>query len=423
MSVVTMFANTSESYQQEVLEEVQSIKENNAPGFNAFRTKIQKRKAGEKGLKITYDNIIAGGHSTPTSLKPDWNEPVADEEIASYVYPIRYRLPMIFDHGLIRDYKNRIPSAGNSLRRKLKNKLIAALKRLNRAFYSDGSGAVAYSTSSISALGSSSMNGDTTPATSAGHTKGTKWLKKNNWYQAINTSTGQPRGLFQVTAEGASSCTINLVSGTVSSGDPIVDVNTYNGYFRGLAWLISNVNRVIQAVSTTDFPDLNSYGIDLAGAPLTFSIIEDLLAGLRIKNNAQVKDGKVLFLPPGQESVLRKSGQNLRVYNDASNVVKGISEDIDFGTNLTAILDADMDEDRTYAVAYNEFGMLEEMELDELSMDDLEWHQLMGANNSGSERYQRGIGWDGNLYRRGTALSSAFIYRASVTGVKTQATV
>lgn len=265
------------------------------------------------------------------------------------------------------------------------------------------------------------MNCDTTPATTAGHTKGGVWLKKNNWYQAINTSTGLPRGLFQVTAEGKTSVTVNLVSGAISSGDPIVDLNTYNGYMRGLAHLISSTNRVVQAVNTADFPDLNSYGIDLALSPVTFSIVEDLLTGLRIRNNSNIKSGKLFFLPLGQESVFRKSAQNLRLYSENSNVVKGIQEDVDFGTNLSVILDADMDEDRGYAVAYAEFGMLEEMELDEMSMDGNEWHQLLGANNSGSERYQRGIGWDGNIYRRGNADTSAFFYRASVTGVKTQA--
>lgn len=423
MSVVNMFANTSEQYQQQVVSDFQTLKENNAPGWNTFRNNVSKRKVGEKGLKVVLSNITSGGHSTPTATRPDWNEPVADEDLAMYVYPVRYRLPMLFDHGLLRDAKNKIPSAPGIMKNRLENKTTAALKRLERAFYLDGKGSVAYSTTTTTALGSQSMNGDTTPATTAGHTKGTKWLVKNNWYQAINESTGLPRGLFQVTAVGATSCTINVVSGTISSGDPIVDVNTYNGFFRGLAWLISKSNRTIQGVNTADVPDLNSWGIDLAGAPLSFNYIEDMLTGLKIRNNDANKNGKVIFIPPGQSSVLRKSAQNFRVYNDGSNVVKGISEDIDFGSNITAIAPADLDEDRVYACVYNEFGMLEEMELDEMTMDGQFWHQLMGANNTGSERYQAGIGWDGNFYRKGNAQSSAYLYRASVTGVYGQTSV
>lgn len=424
MSVVTMFANTSESYQQAVQEEIQTIKEHNAPGFNAFRSKVSKRKAGEKGIKIVYDNLISGGHSTPTAARPDWNEPTADEEIASYVYPVRYRLPMFFDHGLIRDYKNKTASAPAAMRRKLKNKLTQALKRLNRAFYGSGDGTLAFSTSNITAVGSSAtMNCDTTPATTAGHTKGGVWLKKNCYYHAINASTNEPRGLVLVTAEGKTSVTVTLISGSVSSGDPICDVGTWNGWMRGLAHLISPTNRVVQGVNTADFPDLNSFGIDLAGAPFTFATVEDLCTGIKIRNNDGNKSGKILFATPGQESVVRKSAQNLRVYNDGSNVARGIAEDADFGSNLNVVLDADNDEDRLYAASYSEFGMLEEMELDEMSVDGQSWHMLLGANNAGSDRYQRAIGWDGNVFRRGNANSSGVVYRASVTGVYGQATV
>lgn len=423
MGVAVMFPNASDDFVQSVDKQKDTIKEMNANGFNTFRNNVTKRKAGEKGLKIDFDNLLAGGHSTPTATRPDWNEPTVDEQLAAYVYPVRYRLPMIFDWGLLRDYNNGLAQAGYSLARKLMGYTKIATKRLNRAFYGTGDGALAYSTSTISALGSATMNCDTTPAASAGHTKGATWLTKGNYYQAINTSTGLPRGLFTVTTPGKTSCVITLISGTISSGDPVVDVNTYNGYFRGLAWLISNTNRTIQGINTADVPEFNSYGIDLAGAPLSFATAEDLFTGLSIRGNDGKKNGKVLFMPNGQASVLRKSAQNLRVYNDGSNVAHGIHEDVDFGNNTTVVLDADMDEDRVYAAVYAEFGMLEEQPLDVIDFDKQEWRMLMGANNSGSERYQRGIGWDGNLYRKGNALSSAFIKRASVTGVLTQATV
>jgi hypothetical protein len=422
-NVVTMFANTSEAYQQQVVGDFQYTREYEAIGWNTFRNNLDKRKAGEKGLKLLYDNIIQGGHSTPTALRPDWNEPTVNEQLAAYVYPVRYRLPMIFDHGTLRDYKNRNQIGADALKRTVLGAEIAALKRLNRAFYGVGDGALAFSTSAITAIGSSTMNCDTTPSTSPGHTKGAKWLEKNQWYQAINVSTGLPRGLFQVTAPGSTSCTVNLVSGAISSGDPIVNVNTYNGFFRGLGWLISETNRTIQGINTADNPDFNSYGIDLAGAPLTFAAFEDLRVGLQIRNNNGKKAGLVFFLPPGQSSVLRKSAQNLRMYNSGDNVAKGIMEDVDFGSNTNAVVDADMDEDRVYAAVYPEFGMLEEMPLDVMDMDGNEWHQLMGANNSGSDRYQRGIGWDGNFFRKGNAMSSAYIFRGSTTGVLTQATI
>lgn len=424
MSVATMFANADPAYIQQTAERIDTIKEENARGWNTFRQNVTKTKAGEKGIKKVYKNLTNGGHSTPTATNPDWNEPVTQEYLASYVYPVRYRLPMIVDWAIIRDFKiNKTNASANVLRDTLMNTTTAALKRLNRAFYGTGDGALGYSLSALSVGNAQTMNGDTTPAASPGHTKGTAWLRKNNFYHAINTSTGVPRGLIMVTVEGKTSCTVNVVSGTVASGDPLVDVNTYQGFFRGLGFLISNTSRTIQGINTADNPDFNSYGIDLAGAPLTFATIEDLMTGLSIRNNNGKKTGRVFFLPIGQSSVLRKSAQNLRVYNDGSNVVKGIAEDVDFGNNLNVVLDADLDEDRGYAAAYDEFGMLEDYALNDIDDDGQEWRMILGANNSGSERRQRGIGWDGNFYRDGNAMSSAFFKRASVTNVLTQASI
>jgi hypothetical protein len=425
MSVATMFANADPLYIQDVEAKVQKVKEENAPGFNTFRNNVQKSKHGEKGLKLNYENMTTGGHSTPTATNPDWNEPVAEEYLSSYVYPVRYRLPMIVDWAIIRDFKiNKTNASANVLKNKLMLTTEAALKRLERAFYGTGDGALGYSLSALSVGNAQTLNGDTTPAASAGHTKGTSWLRKNNFYHAINTSTGLPRGVFMVTVEGKTSCTVNVISGTIASGDPFVDLNTYQGYFRGLAFLISNTSRTIQAINTADNPDFNSFGVDLAGAPLTFATVEDLMTGLTIRNNdGNKKTGKVFFLPIGQASVLRKSAQNLRVYQNGSNVVKGIAEDVDFGNNLNVIMPADLDDDRGYAAAYDEFGMLEDYPLNDIDDDGQEWRMILGANNSGSERRQRGIGWDGNLYRRGNAMSSAFFKRASVTNVLTQASI
>lgn len=420
MAVKLMFSNASDSYIQAVEDKINTVKEFNAPTFNAVRGRLSKKKAGEKGIKIVYDELISGGHSTPTAMRPDYNEPVADGEFASYVYPTRYRLPIKIDHGILRDIAAKSKPAADKLARKLTNKTLQAIKRLNRNMYGDGSGALAFSASNITAVGSASMNCATTPAATFGQTKGGMWLLKDNWYQAINAATGLPRGLFQVTVQGRTSVTINLVAGAVSSGDPIVDVNTYNGWFRGFAHLISGTSRNVQGINTADYPDMNSTELDLSGAPFTFSVVEDICTMLRIRNNGDEKSGKVMFMSPGQESVVRKSAQNLRVYNDGSNVARGIQENVDFGTNLNVVLDADCDEDRVYAIAYEEFGMLEEQPLGDMDYDGQTWHQLLGANNAGSDTYTKAIGWDGNIYRKGNAMTSALVKRASITGVRTQ---
>jgi hypothetical protein len=423
MSTVVFFSTLEEGKIQTVVKEMQETREREALTFNAMRGRLEKRKAGEKGLKFTYLTEFPGGHSTPTALQPDYNEPVAPEMIAGYVYPVRYRLPAIFDHAVLRDFKNGSENAFFDLKDLLGKYMEAAGKRMNRAAILDGKGSLAYSTSTITALGSATMNGDTTPAVSAGHTKGTKWLEKNNFYHAINETTGLPRGFFKVTTPGKISCTINLLSGTISSGDVIVDVNTYNGYMRGLAWLVSPANRTIQGVNSANNADFNSNGYDLANATISAASVDDIKTGLQIRNNkAGARNGKVIFIAPGLLGVLRKQGQNLRVYNDGYNIVQGIAESFKAGDSVF-VEDSDMDEDRAYFVMYSEFGMLEEMALDVMDIDGQKYHQLMGANNSGSDRYQHAIGWDGNMYRKANAMGSAVLYRASVTGNQRQVDV
>jgi len=287
-------------------------------------------------------------------------------------------------------------------------------------FYGDGSGALAYAATTTTTPGSQTVNFETTASTSPGHTKGAKWLEKSHYYNAINAATGVIRGTFYVATEGSSSAVIVLVSGSITSGDPITDVNSYNKYFRGLGHLISAANRIVQGLNTADFPDLNSYGIDLNGLPLTAAVIEQLKAGLQIGNNdVNARNGLVAYTPPGQMSSLRKQGQNLRSYINGDNIVRGIAERFEAGDSVW-IEDADMDEDRQYYVNYDEFLMVEEHPLDVINIDGNEWRMILGANGSGSGRYQRAIGWRGNIARRGNAMASAYVYRASLTGISTQ---
>src|ERR1041385_2584612 len=137
-------------------------------------------------------------------------------------------------------------------------------KRMNQYFYGTGNGAVAYSASTITTLGTQTLSGTTTAATTPGQTKGTMWLGEAETYQAINASTGAVRGTFTVTTPSATSCTINLLSGTISSGDPIVIQGSYQLAMRGLGWLISDQNRVLQGLDTSVFPDLNAPVVDLS---------------------------------------------------------------------------------------------------------------------------------------------------------------
>jgi hypothetical protein len=417
---VAFFDNLSDAVKQKVQAEMMTIKEYNTPGFSSFRRRTPKKKVGEKGYRIGYWANLPGGHTAYVPTDSDFNEPVPPQSVSSYVFPTRYALPMMFDEAVIEDFNNGDAEAFISLKQVLMLYMTSASKRMNRMFYGDGTGAVAYSATTTTLPGSQSCSFETTASTSPGHTKGAKWLEKNHYYDAINASTGAIRGTFYVVTEGSSSATINVVVGTVSSGDPIVDRNSYNKYFRGLGHLISAANRIVQGLNTADYPDLNSYGIDLNGLPMTSAVIEQLKAGLQIGNNsADSRNGLVVYTPPGQMSSLRKQGANLRSYINGDNIVRGIAERFEAGDTVF-IEDADMDEDRQYYVNYDEFLMIEERPLDVINIDGNEWRMILGANGSGSGRYQRAIGWRGNIARRGNAMASAYVYRASLTGISTQ---
>lgn len=417
---VAFFDNLSDAVKQKVQTEMMTIKEYNTPGFSSFRRRTPKKKIGEKGYRIGYWANLPGGHTAYTPTDSDFNEPIPPQSVSSYVFPTRYALPMMFDEAVIEDFNNGDADAFVSLKNVLMLYMTAAAKRMNRMFYGDGSGALAYSASTITTPGSNTLTGETAASTSPGHTKGVKWLEKNHYYDAINASTGAIRGTFYVTTEGASSCTITLVAGSITSGDPITDRNSYNKYFRGLGHLISAANRIVQGLNTADYPDLNSYGVDLAGLPLTAAVVEQIKAGLQIGNNSPgSRNGLVVYTPPGQMSSLRKQGANLRSYVGSDNIVRGIAERFEAGDTVF-IEDADMDEDRQYYVNYDEFLMIEERPLDVINIDGNEWRMILGANGSGSGRYQRAIGWRGNIARRGNAMASAYVYRASITGISTQ---
>lgn len=417
---VAFFENLSEGVRQQVSSEMATIKEYNTPGFSSFRRRTMKKRIGEKGYRISYWDSLPGGHTAYNAADSDFNEPIPASQLSSYVFPTRYALPMMFDEAVIEDFNNGSEGAFITLKQVLMQYITSASKRMNRMFYGDGTGSVAYSATTTTVLGSQSLSGETTAAVGPGHTKGTTWLEKNHYYNAINASTGAIRGTFYVTVEGASSCTVVMTSGTVTSGDPIVDVNSYNKYFRGLGHLISAANRNVQGVNTANYPALNSNGVDLNGLPLTAAVVEQVKAGLQIRNNNPAKrNGLVVYTPPGQMSSLRKQGANLRSYVGGDDIVRGIAERFEAGDSVF-IEDADMDEDRQYYVNYDEFMMIEERPLGVIDIDGNEWRMILGANGSGSGRYQRAIGWRGNIARRGNALASSYLYRASTTGIQTQ---
>jgi len=419
------FTNIGDLKREDVDPRVRQYFENHAPGYNSFKKQTATHELTDKGYRIAMYVQRPGGHTAFLPSASDFNAAVSPQTQSMYIFPTHYALPMVWQGNAIRalnrDTKNNLQSFMDVL----KLYTDTATKRIEMMFYGDGSGALAYSSSTISSLGSATLNCTTAAAATPGQTKGARRLESNGAiYNAINTSTGAIRGTFTVTTMGASSCTINVISGTISSGDPIVDANSYNRWFRGLGWIISDQNRTLQGLSTASYPDLNAPVVDLAGAVLTPAAFENIKATLMTRNNDETAENSLsAYITPGQFSVLKKQGYSLGWYDrsgSGGDTVKGVAKNYQDG-DTTFIRAADQDEDRVYLVKNDCVGSWEEMPFGEYNFDAQNWRMILGSNQTGSDNYQRAIGictQIGITYPRGTA----FIKRASLSGVVTQVT-
>lgn len=418
------FSNLPDLKKQDVHEMVQSFFENNAPGYHGFTKAADTYPITDKGYRLAYHTRRPGGHTGYVPSASDFNAAVPMQTQSMYVFPVGYALPMIWQGNAIRAFQKDQGNNLQSLLTIMKLYTETATKRLNQMFYGDGSGALAFSSSTINSTGVATMNCTTAAAATPGQTKGAVRLEEGHTYNAINASSGAIRGTFTVTVPGKTSCTVNVTSGTISSGDPIVDANSYARYMRGLGHLISDQNRVLQGLNSANFPDLNAPVLDLNGTTLTPAAMETIKSQVNTRNNTEDAEASlVAFITHGQFSALRKQGYNLGFYLRSAgegDTVKGVAKRYEDGDTVF-IRDSDMDEDRVYLCQLTQYKMFEEMPFGEFDLDGQEWRMLLGSNNTGSDNYQRALGCRANP---GALLprASAFIKRASLSGVVTQAT-
>jgi hypothetical protein len=418
------FSNVPDLKKQDVADMVRSFFENNAPGFNAFKKGVETLEGTDKGYRIPYFSRRPGGHTGYVPSSSDFNAAIPMQTISMFVFPVGYALPIVWQGNVVRGFQKDQKNNIKSMLEIMKIYTETATKRLNQMFYGDGSGALAFSASTIGATGVATLNCTTAAAATAGQTKGAVRLEESHVYNAINASTGAIRGTFTVLTPGKTSASINVTSGTITSGDPIVDANSYSRYMRGLAHLISDQNRTLQGLNTANFTDLNAPVLDLNGTTLTPAGFETIKSQVNTRNNSEDSEAKLqAFITFGQHAVLRKQGYNLGFYvrsAEGGDTVKGVAKRYEDGDTVF-VRDADMDEDRVYLVQSEQYAMFEEMPFGEYNIDGQEWRMLLGANNTGSDNYQRALGCRANP---GTFLprASAFIKRASLSGVVTQAT-
>lgn len=417
-TVPVAFENFSDFVQQQVRSFVENKEwfENKAPGYTALRRATDEFPITPKGYRVPAITGRPGGHTGYIPAASSFNPAIGAESNSMYVFPTYYALPMVFQGAMIRALR-KAPDRMYEFSDVLKAYMDAATKRMEHLVYGDGSGALAFSSSNLSVGNAQTMNCTTTAAATPGQTKGAKRLEHRHSYQAINTTTGAPRGEILVVTEGASSCVVNVVWGSVASGDPIVDPNSYQRYMRGLGHLVTGTSGIRQGVNTANFPFLNSTQVDLNGTLATPVDFDNVKTYLQTKNNSETVENQLMaFLTYGFYATLKNQGWNASVQD--ANTTHGMPKKYVDGDTLF-IRTRDMDEDRVYLVHPDGLKMFIEMELGPLDLDGQEFRMLFGNNGTGSDDWQRALAFAGNM---GIVApwAAAVLKRALITGQATE---
>jgi hypothetical protein len=390
--------------------------ENKAPGYTALKKAVTTEPITPKGYRIPAITGRPGGHTGYLPSASSFNPAIGPEMASMYVYPTYYALPMVFQGAMIRALRN-APERLMDFNDVLRSYMDAATKRMEYLIYGDGSGALAFSSSTLAVGNGQTMNCTTTAAATFGQTHGAYRLERRHSYHAINTATGLPRGEILVVTEGLSSCVVNVVWGSVSSGDPLTDPNSYNRMMRGLAHLVSRTSRILQGVNTANVRELNSPEVDLNGTLLTPTDFNTAKAMLQTRSNDESVENKLLaFMTYGTYAQLRAQGWNM--INQTSSQTVGIAPKFVDGDTVF-IRTADMDNDRTYLIHPDKIRMFEEMPLGPLDLDGQEFRMLFGNNGTGSDDWQRALAMAANPGIIAPK-SAVLIKRALLTGQVTQ---
>lgn len=419
-----LFENVSDAFRQKLSMDMQAWYENNTPTWQSFEQYVEQDAITEKGVRIPYVVRRPGGHGGFLPSASSFNPATPPRTDSMYAFPVGYSMPAVLSGSLIAALKQGSAEAKMTFAQYMQQYTDAATKRFNQMVHGDGSGALAYSASAIGGTGTATLNLETAAAIAPGHTKGGVRLEEGHTYQAINATTNAVRGTFTVTTPGATSAVINVTAGTIASGDPIVDPNSWQRWWRGIWHLIGNTSRVIQGKSTATNPQLNDPIIDLNGQYISPAAFRSVKSALQVRNNDVAAENNLMAcMTPGQYTVLLKQGYNLRFYvNGNAGKVTGVATQYEDGDTMV-VRDADAEEDKIgFWMRQSGLKRYVERDLQIANLDNQSFRMLFGSNNTGSDDYQ--TAWVARIaIVKEQVRTVAGIIRASTTGVETQASV
>ncbi len=414
--------NVAALLQERVLSTAKFIGENEAPFFKYIMS-LKKGRITEEGMRIPFQTAEDGGDTYFTYADSSFRPYIPAEYDAMRVYPARFAKSLQFTGEMLRILRNGLATEGQvgSMAAKTEESAKSSRKILNRHFHGDGTGTLSISQSAIGATGVATLAGMYITSGTSAHTstKGTSWLKKNEIYQAINPATDAVRGVFTVLTPGKRTCSINVTSGTIASGDLIVLFSSYKKVPVGIRLLANFNNRVMQNFNTANAADMNTPVIDNGGNPISPAAFSAAKTLVQVFNNDAMQDrGRLIIMTPGHNSTLVNQAFQYRSYTNprGNETVYGVpSKYVDADGDIH-FLDADAPDDQIRILDANSYHVAESMPWGVYDDDGQEFRMLFGTYNAGSDEWMKAIGWQGQLYKDGRALSDVVITNIAHSG-------
>lgn len=398
-----------------------------APFWNSIGEVTKAVEVSQRGVRYYFVKTQAGGHTLPTIAQPDNNRAIPSQSDSMWAVPQMYSISMVIDYLLMVDAGgDKGPKKANAMftiQEIVSQTVDAAAQHQEFFAMGNGFGILAYASASLTVVGAGqALTCETTPSTAPGHTKGAVRLKQNQYYQSFDTTTGLPEGTILVTSSNnLTQATVTLLSGVVTSGNPICDVGGYGGAPMGVSGLIDDTNRIIQGRDSSVDTILKCPSIDLVNTKFTVTDREKTKTQLVVKNlNKGARSGLSNLVTPGLDSDLRIQGLGFHrtAGDEPVTDVAGGFKDAD-GTRM--LLMSNWEEDRS-TFFKDALEKHTEFPFGDLRPDNLDWRNLPGVNGTGSRSYYRmwGTSWTLGLTDP-NAVST--VKRASLTGIVTQSTV
>lgn len=403
-------------FTQEVIEQTAAWFVTKTPLLDALGTLTNAEDVNQRGKRYFFEKEEAGGHTLPTKGLPDFNRAKPGQSDSMFARAMMYVIPTVIETRMLRDAMSNKEGVRFNIQKLMKG--IAEVAAQQQEFFAigDGRGTLAFSSSTLAVGVTQTLSCHTAAAADPGHTKGAVRLRKNQYYQAFNATTGNARGTFIVRTQGKLSCVVDVLSGAVNADDPICHVGGYNKAPRGLLQCINNNPRILQGRDTSVDDVMNSPVLDKNGRRLTIPDRSTAKTILTTYNNDPSNRANLTWVTtPGLMEDLKQQQYGFgrkEMGADATDSAKGY-KDADGGTILEV---ANFDEDCHVGILNDQLAKLDEIKFGPLDDDGNTYRMLPGQNSTGSMLNARSWGCCWTLANKATR-NGILIKRCAQPGV------